>query len=276
MDQLRGLTAVVTGGGSGIGRSLCVSCANEGMNVVVADVEVERAKDLASELSGQVGIGALGVGCDVSSASSVDALADAAFAEFGAVNLLCNNAGVGQTGRIVDSPLEDWDWVFSVNVFGVVNGVRAFVPRMRAQDGPGHVLNTASLSGLFALKGIGVYTASKYAVMAISETLRLELGRADIGVSVLCPGPTLSRIGETMRHVGLPADAPRPDMTAPPDDMAYLGLLDPDDVACAALDGIKANRLYIFSHAAGRIATEERFGQILDEFSSLDARETDK
>src|SRR5438105_1966786 len=141
MDQLRGRTALVTGGGSGIGRALCGVWADEGMNVVVADVEEGRAKEVATELRAS-GAHALPVQCDVSQPDSVKALADAAYGEFGSVNVLCNNAGVVQFGPVCDAPLEDWEWLFAVNLWGVVHCIREFVPRMRAQSDPAHIVNT--------------------------------------------------------------------------------------------------------------------------------------
>jgi len=262
MEQLSGLTALVTGGGAGIGRSICLAFANEGMNVVVADREEERAREVAAEVEG-TGVKALALTCDVGDAASVEAMADKAYEAFGAVNVLVNNAGILQMGPVADAPQEDWDWLFHVNLWGVVNGVRTFVPRMRAQGSPAHIVNTSSLSGVFAVPGLGVYTAAKYGVMAICETLRDELKPEGIGVSVLCPGPTRSRIGETARITGLER------VSREEADLGYLGYKEPDWVAAQVVAGVKANRLYIFSHKNGRITTEKRFNEMLEAFDVL-------
>jgi NAD(P)-dependent dehydrogenase (short-subunit alcohol dehydrogenase family) len=163
------------------------------------------------------------------------------------------------------APPDDWDWLFRVNLWGVVNVLRAFVPRMRAQgEGLRHIVNTASLSGIFAVPGLGVYTASKYAIVGISETLRDELKRDGIGVSVLCPGPTPSRIGETARTT---TEAGR----AVFEDAGQFNFLETrtvEQVAACVHDGVLANRLYIFSHKPGRIAAQRRFNEILADFDA--------
>lgn len=258
MDDLAGKTALVTGGGAGIGRCLCLAFAGEGMNVVIADREIERAQAVAKEVE-SVGVQAMAHMCDVTNADAVEALSDAAFAAFGEINLLCNNAGVVQSGPLAAAPLEDWEWVFKVNLGGVVNGIRSFVPRMKQQGG-GHIVNSASLSGMFALPGFGIYTASKYAVVAISETLRLELASERIGVSVLCPGPVHSRIDETTRVRGV---VERDFVNGPPP----LDLRNPEDTARAVIEAVKANRQYIYTHADGAIGTQMRFEAMLADFA---------
>jgi NAD(P)-dependent dehydrogenase (short-subunit alcohol dehydrogenase family) len=264
MQDLHGKTAVITGGGAGIGLAMCRVFADEGMNVVIVDRESDRAKAVAEELSTK-NVGTLPLTCDVSDAKAVEAMADAVYRQFGAAHLLCNNAGVVQFGPVCDAPLDDWDWLFKVNLWGVVNCIRTFVPRMKAQGGEAHIVNTSSLSGTFAVPGLGVYTASKYAVMGISETMRMELKNDGIGVSVLCPGPTPSRIGETAR-TSAPAGMPVFDTTDPDADLRYLGAREASVVAGCVRDGVKANRLYIFSHNPGHIAVEKRFNQMLDDF----------
>ncbi|HEX7821945.1 MAG TPA: SDR family NAD(P)-dependent oxidoreductase [Sphingobium sp.] len=258
MKDLAGKTALVTGGGAGIGRCLCLAFAEEGMNVVIADREIERAHAVAKEVM-SAGVQAMAYRCDVTDADAVRELSDAAFAMFGEINLLCNNAGVVQSGPLAEAPLEDWEWVFKVNLGGVVNGIRAFVPRMKQQGG-GHIVNSASLSGMFALPGFGIYTASKYAVVAISETLRIELERDGIGVSVLCPGPVHSRIDETTR---VRSAVERDFVNGPPP----LDLRNPEDTATAVVEAVKANRQYIYTHADGVIGTQMRFKEILADFA---------
>lgn len=264
MIDLEGKTALVTGGGSGIGRALCQAWADSGMNVVVADVEESRAREVATELGGGA-IRTLAVQCDVSDPAAVKELANAAYSEFGAVNVLCNNAGVVQFGPVCDAPLEDWEWLFAVNFWGVVHCIREFVPRMRFQGSDAHIVNTSSLSGVFAVPGLGVYTAAKYGVMAISETMRMELAREGIGVSVLCPGPTPTRIGETARF-SMPEGA---SLVGDPDsDLTYLSTREPAQVAECVRRAVLENRLYVFSHPAGRITTEKRFQAMLQDFEA--------
>ena len=263
-SKLEGLNALVTGGGSGIGRAMCLTWAEAGMNVVVADVVPGRAEETAREVEAK-GVRALPITCDVSDADAVEALAEAAWGAFGAVNVVCNNAGVVQFGPVVLAPQTDWDWLFKVNLWGVVNVARAVVPRMRAQgESLRHIVNTASLSGIFAVPGLGVYTASKYAVVGISETLRDELKRDGIGVSVLCPGPTPSRIGETARTTTEPG---RP-VFEDPRRFNFLETRTVEQVAACVRDGVLANRLYIFSHKPGRIAAQRRFDEILADFEA--------
>jgi len=264
--DLNGLTAVVTGGGSGIGQAMCLTWAEAGMNVVVADVLGERAEETARQVEAK-GVRALAVACDVGDAGSVEALAERAYQAFGQVNVLCNNAGVVQFGPVTLAPQADWDWLFRVNLWGVVNVIRAFVPRLRAQgeDGLRHIVNTASLSGIFAVPGLGVYTASKYAVVGISETLRDELKKDGIGVSVLCPGPTPSRINETARVATEPGRRPLDEAGQ----FSFTETRTAADVAASVKAGVLAGRLYIFSHPGGRRAAERRFKEMLADFEAV-------
>ena len=263
--DLKGLTALVTGGGSGIGQAMCMTWARAGMNVVVADVLAERAEETAKAVEA-TGVRALAAPTDVGDARSVEALAERAYGAFGQVNVVCNNAGVVQFGPVALAPQDDWDWLFRVNLWGVVNVVRTFVPRMRAQgEGFRHIVNTASLSGIFAVPGLGVYTASKYAVVGVSETLRDELKKDGIGVSVLCPGPTPSRIGETARTTTEPGKRPFEDAGQ----FNFLETRTADEVAASVKAGVLANRLYIFSHPNGRKAAERRFGEMLGDFEAV-------
>ena len=263
--DLKGLTAVVTGGGAGIGQAMCLAWADASMNVVVADVVEERAKETAGQVEAK-GVRALAVACDVGDARSVEALADAAYGAFGQVNVLCNNAGVVQFGPVALAPQDDWDWLFHVNLWGVVNAVRTFVPRLRAQGGGlRHIVNTASLSGVFAVPGLGVYTASKYAVVGISETLRDEVTKDGIGVSVLCPGPTPSRIGETARTTVEPGRRALDEVGG---QFRFDETRSAADVAATVKAGVLAGRLYLFPHPSGRRAAERRFNEMLADFEA--------
>jgi NAD(P)-dependent dehydrogenase (short-subunit alcohol dehydrogenase family) len=178
---------------------------------------------------------------------------------------------VVQFGPVTLAPQDDWDWLFHVNLWGVVNAVRTFVPRMRAQgpgtsgDGLRHIVNTASLSGIFAVPGLGVYTASKYAVVGISETLRDELKKDGIGVSVLCPGPTPSRIGETARTTVEPGRRALDEVGG---QFRFDETRSAADVAATVKAGVLAGRLYLFPHPSGRKAAERRFNEMLADFEA--------
>ena len=180
--ELEGKVAVVTGGASGIGKAMAAAVPDDGMTVVIADVEQGALDATAEEL------GVDGVRTDVSDLTSVEALAAAVVERHGTVHVLCNNAGVGGGGRIATARrCSDWEWVVGVNLWGVVHGLQ-FLPHLQANADGGHIVNTASMAGLAPFPGIGVYNATKYAVVGISETLAIELAGASVGVSVLCPG----------------------------------------------------------------------------------------
>ena len=196
LEELAGKTAVVTGGASGIGRGLAEAFKAEGMNVVIADIERGALERTAAE------IGAHGVVCDVSSTQSVEALARAAEARFGAVHVLCNNAGVGSGAAVAAMTAADWDWILAVNLRGVINGVQAFLPRLKANSEGGHIVNTASMSGLRVRPNAGAYAVTKFGIMALTETLALELEAegSKVGVTVLCPGMVHTNIKSSTRN----------------------------------------------------------------------------
>ena len=199
MLELRGKVAVVTGGGSGIGAALARAFASQEMDVVVADVDVAGAEKVAADVRA-VGRRALAVPTDVSKLASVEALAERTWDELGGCHVLCNNAGVMVIGALESRSIEDWEWVLGVNLWGVIHGVQAFVPRMLAQPGEKHIVNTGSTAGLMPTPGVGVYATAKYAVVGLSEHLRLDLARHAIGVSVLCPGGVQTQILRSERN----------------------------------------------------------------------------
>jgi NAD(P)-dependent dehydrogenase (short-subunit alcohol dehydrogenase family) len=248
-----GRTAVVTGAASGIGLGLCERFAAEGMRVVMADVEEPALAEAAAKLAGR-GDEVLAVPTDVSSPDQVAALCEAAVAEFGAVHVLCNNAGVGGPhGLLWQIPAADWEWVLRVNLGGVINGIRAFVPVLAEQDAA-HIVNTASVFGVFA-GALGPYGISKHAIVALSETLFFQLQSQipHVGVSVLCPGAVRTRFGSSARN--RPAWAgPAPSPTAAErasaerfDELQAAAGADPADVASAVVAGIRSSRFYILT-----------------------------
>lgn len=270
MDSFAGRTAVVTGGGSGIGRALCLTFAREGASVVVADIEQDAADSVAEE-AGALGVRALAVRTDVADSASVRELADRAYAEFGDVNVLCNNAGVLVFKWASDTTEADWDWVLSVNLKGVINGLLAFLPRMRASAGDRHIVNTASMAGLvgFSQIPLAAYTTSKFAVVGLSEALRGEVAKDGIGVSVLCPSGVRTRIAAAERNrqeaFGGPSETALPEVGG---GGGFVGL-EPDTVANMVLAGIRANRLYIQTHPENRGPIEQRMTDLLGSFEAL-------
>jgi NAD(P)-dependent dehydrogenase (short-subunit alcohol dehydrogenase family) len=248
-----GRVAVVTGAASGIGRGLCERFAAEGMHVVMADVEEPALAKAAAELAG-AGASVLPAVTDVSDRAAVDALRDVALSAFGAVHVVCNNAGVGGPhGPLWECPPGEWDWVLGVNLEGVMNGVRTFMPVLLGQDA-GHLVNTSSIFGVFA--GIlGPYGVSKHAVAALTETLHFNLkslGVTHVGVSVLCPGAVRTNFGTSARN--RPAWA-GPDVAVDEaeqasaerfDQLSLLGA-SPAEVAGMVVDGIRSRRFYILT-----------------------------
>ena len=252
MEDLKGKVAVITGGASGIGKSLAERFVAEGMRVVVADVEAGALDATVAELQ-SAGGDVTGVPTDVTSFESVDALADAAYAAYGAVHVLCNNAGVGPPGGLVwDSTPNDWKWTFSVNVFGVAHGVQAFVPRMLASGEPGIVINTSSPDGPIApMPQASVYAATKCAVTCLTECLAAQLAAEDAPVSAAVFYPSGKGLLDTglwtsdrNRPEDLARERPRatPAMTVAELREKGMPIQPLDELADMVVDGIKADR----------------------------------
>jgi len=251
VERFEGRTAVITGGASGIGRALAVGCAQRGMNLVLADLESAALAETAKALQAG-GARVLTVRTDVAQADAVQSLAEQARDAFGAVHLVCNNAGVFTGGTCWESPLSDYEWVFGVNVWGVIHGIRSFVPLL-IEQGEGHVLNTASMAGVTALPFTAPYVVSKHAVVALSESLYLELQakQTGVGVSVLCPELVHTRIGESGRN--RPEHLKREGPSHPERELVEDAIrtstsqgIDPRMVAERALEAVREGRLYVF------------------------------
>jgi NAD(P)-dependent dehydrogenase (short-subunit alcohol dehydrogenase family) len=272
VKDLNGRVAVVTGGASGIGRGMAEIFLERGMKVVVADLEAKALAATVAEL--KVGGGeVVGVECDVSNSDSVERLRDESLSHFGAVHVLCNNAGVagGASGATWEAPQADWDWVMGVNLMGVIYGIRHFVPVMIDQGVPAHVVNTSSMAGL--VHGMGIYGVTKHAVVALSESMFSELKAAghEIGVSVLCPGWVRTRILESERNR---PEAPRPD---PGPQRAEAEVfreivgklieagMDPLDVGRLVADSIESNQFYVLPHPKWLNVVENRMKRILEQ-----------
>jgi NAD(P)-dependent dehydrogenase (short-subunit alcohol dehydrogenase family) len=272
MKEFTDKVAVITGAASGIGRALAERCVQEGMKVVLADVEPEVLAKTEARMKA-AGATVLAVRTDVSRAMDVEALARKTLDAFGAVHLLCNNAGVATLGSIWESSLADWEWVLGVNLWGVIHGVRVFVPLMQAQDTECHIVNTASLSGLISGPGAGAYNVAKHGVVTLSETLYRELAehRARIQVSVLCPGIVNTRILESARNrperlatePRRGADGERLDALR---QLVRTGM-PPGQVADAVFEALRSGRFYILTHPEGKETIRMRMEDILQERS---------
>jgi NAD(P)-dependent dehydrogenase (short-subunit alcohol dehydrogenase family) len=264
-----GKVAVVTGAASGIGLGLSERFAAEGMHVVMADVEESALSKAASALADN-GASVLPVLTDVADRAAVEALRDSAVAAFGAVHVVCNNAGVGGPhGALWECPPGEWDWVLGVNLGGVINGVRTFMPLLLEQDA-GHMVNTSSIFGVFA-GTLGPYGVSKHAVAALTETLYFNLkaqGVSHVGVSVLCPGAVRTNFGTSARN--------RPSWAGPPavrgeaeqesaerfDRLSATGA-SPAEVASIVVDGIRARRFYLLTSENRNEAVTRRGEEIV-------------
>ena len=281
MQELNGKVAVITGGGSGIGRCMALAFADEGMDIAIGDIEQGAGETVAEEVRAK-GQHAIAVVCDVTDLDSVRGLAEAAKAEFGAYHVVCNNAGVISGGPTPEMSAAEWDWVLGVDLQGVVNGVIAFLPGL-VEQGEGHIVNTASIAGLVPMAAPGVinYTTAKYGVVAITETLHNELAPTGVGASALCPGVVNTRISQSARNRPESAGGPvseedmGPPLELPPGmEMPRIigaNVREPDEMAKRVVAGVKNNDLYIVTHPETREAVEERFAAIMAAFDKLEA-----
>jgi NAD(P)-dependent dehydrogenase (short-subunit alcohol dehydrogenase family) len=260
MTDFEGSVAVVTGAASGIGAGLARAFAEQGARLVLADVELAPTEELADELRRRAQ-GVLALRCDVSDPDAIRELAERAYGEYGEVNVLCNNAGVCQGGPVHEMTPEDWQWLLSVNLLGVIHGCREFVPRMLIQPGSAHILNTASVGGFVSGGELGMYSTTKYAVVGYSEALAQDVARHGIGVSILCPGWTDTRLGDAARNrpAGLGSAPAKLDVIVP----GMAAGMDPLEVGRRALRGIRERALYVFTHADLRPVVAQRFEAVL-------------
>lgn len=252
MDPFQDRVAVITGGAGGIGMAMARAFAARGAHIVLADLD-EAALHAAVEELSRSGAQALGVPADVTKLESVQALADAAVRRFGAVHIVCNNAGVATFGFIADSTHRDWQFTMNVNFWGVVHGVETFVPVLLKQGQGGHVINTASMAGLVGMQWLGIYCASKFAVVGLSEALHRELKPAGVGVSVLCPMIVDTNINENSVRMR-PTDLRNPgeSLLVPPAAEMKGGTIAPDEVGRRVVRAIERRDLYILTHPEQR------------------------
>lgn len=254
MEHFADRTAVITGGASGIGLATAERLGREGMNLVIADIEERVLETEVARLQAD-GFRAIGVVTDTADYESVKALAACVADEFGDVHFLFNNAGVGGGGPMLEpDDMDIWNWTLGVNLYGVVHGIKAFGAAMVAHGHDCHIVNTASMAGLLPTPGLGVYTASKYAVVAMSETLALETADTNLGVSVLCPGFVRTGIAESDRNLPEHMAANLEEPTAEGEMMRAMvrdlvsGGIPPTEVAERVLDAVRHDRFYILPH----------------------------
>ena len=242
MDDWHGKTAVVTGASGGIGEAIAAKAASLGMNLVLADIDGEGLQAVGSALEAG-GVQVLSVATDVGQHADVEALAEAAYARFGAVHLLFNNAGTMTPGSLLKLPLQDMRRMIDTNLWGTLHGMKVFMPRMLA-DGAGHVVNTSSLNGLLAYPAMGVYNGTKAAIISISETVFHELAarRLPIGVSVVCPGAVRKKQIEGMTGQGSQSADDRISKFREATGISAT------EVADCIFEGLARNRFWIFTH----------------------------
>jgi NAD(P)-dependent dehydrogenase (short-subunit alcohol dehydrogenase family) len=269
MQDLAGRIAFVTGGSSGIGLGLVKVLATAGMKVAFTYRQAQHRDAALAHLQQQPGLQVHAIALDITDRAGFKVAADEAERVFSApVQVLINNAGVGILGPIEQATYADWDWVMSVNVGGVINGLQTFLPRMLASGLPGHIVNVASIGGIAALGSAGVYATSKFAVVGLSEALRTDMLGRPIGVSVYCPGLVKSNIGDSARS--RPASlaesgyaAPTPEQGAPPPPFMQHAM-DAETAAGYVLEGIRHNRLFILSHPEFREVLTARCELLLE------------
>jgi NAD(P)-dependent dehydrogenase (short-subunit alcohol dehydrogenase family) len=287
VKQLEEKVAVVTGAASGIGRALVRRCAAERMKIVLADVEPAALTALELEVR-KDGATALGVLTDVSNPRDVEQLSERTVNRFGAVHLLFNNAGVGMIGPAVwESTIADWSWILGVNLWGVIHGLRVFIPLMLEQATECHIVNTASAAGLLPQPGMGVYSASKAAVIALTEAVQHELAirRAQVRVSVVCPGPVKTRMIDAARNrpaalqndpwVETERQAAHAEAEQELRSICESGM-SPDEVAELSFAALSEHRMHTFTHPWISPALELRMSNILkgiDPWTGLGSKE---
>jgi NAD(P)-dependent dehydrogenase (short-subunit alcohol dehydrogenase family) len=265
MKDLAGRVAFITGGGSGIGFGIAMCAVEAGMRVFIADVRADHLDDGLAKLRA-AGAEAHGMLVDVADPAQVERAAEETIKVFGKVHLVCNNAGVSIFGPMDAATAGDWRWIMGVNLDGVINGIQSFVPRLKLHGEGGHIVNTASMAGLLVGPNMGLYCASKFAVVGLTLSLRYDLAPHGIGVSVLCPGFVRSNIHEavlsrpkSLGATGYPvSDAEMKRL----DGVLSVGMA-PIEVGTHVIAGVRENRQYIFPHAEFRDELNAVHGELM-------------
>ncbi|HUB12148.1 MAG TPA: SDR family NAD(P)-dependent oxidoreductase [Acetobacteraceae bacterium] len=273
MQDISGRVAFVTGAANGIGLGICRALARAGAQVAMADIQADTLERARAQVAA-TGVRTIAVPLDVSDADAVTRAADAVEAAFGHVHIVCNNAGIslGNVG-LLDMTRAQWDWIFGVNVFGVVNGVQAFVPRIRRHGEGGHVVNTASMAGLQvnpAIPGIGAYAMTKHAVVALSEALAMELQGTGVGVSVLCPAQVDTTLYDSGRRRPERFGGSYQRADAAQARARSSSGLAADAVGEMVVHAIRNDSYFIFTHPEARSRVEERHARMSAGFDLAD------
>jgi len=270
MKDLKGKVAAVTGAASGLGRSMALAFAGEGMDVALADVDQANLTPVADDVQAK-GVRAITLKVDVSQAEQVEGFRDQTLTRLGGVHVVCNNAGVSPLGAVWENTVADWQWILGVNLWGVVHGVRAFTPHLIAQD-EGHIVNTASVAGLISPPGSGAYNVTKHAVVALSESLHHDLRERNsrVGVSVLCPAYVPTGIADSRFPGPVAKSQERLAKEAALKKAVAAGKLSADDVARAVVAAVKQTRFYVLTHPAIKGAVRARMEDVLEERAPRD------
>ncbi len=273
MRDFKGKTAIVTGAASGIGLGIAKALASEGVNIVLADLRPDPLEVARKQIEA-LGVQAIGVTVDVSDADSVAAVGKAALDTFGALHIAVNNAGVAMHGTPIEQvTAAEWDWVIGVNIKGVINGIRTFVPMIRAHGQGGHVVNTGSISSFFVRDGKnqGAYAMTKYAVLALSEALEQEVKGSGIGVSILCPGGVDTAIfaSAATRPERFGGAYSRPQQEAMSGGIAG-NVLSPERVGRRVLQAIRDEEFYVLTHTTEREIIGDRLNRMMAAFDRAD------
>jgi NAD(P)-dependent dehydrogenase (short-subunit alcohol dehydrogenase family) len=278
MKDFKDKVAVITGGASGLGLAMARRFAAEGMKLVLADIEEEALRKVETEFR-KAGTPVIGIRTDVSRAQDMERLAEKTLATFGGVHLLCNNAGVGPGGVLWENTVADWEWVLGVNVWGVIHGVRVFLPIMLRQDAESHVVNTASVAGLLSVPNMGIYCVSKHAVVTLTECLYHDVAQRSsrVGVSLLCPAYVPTGIIDSERN--RPALLRNAQRVKTPEELAreevmrkavQSGKISAEQVAEMVFDAVQSKRFYILTHPKIKGAIQMRMEDILQDRSPTD------
>lgn len=268
MEVLKGQNAVITGGGSGIGRGIALALAHEGVNLILADIQEGNAQSVAEEASA-LGVKTHAIQTDVTDRSSVAALAHEAYETFGAIHFLSNNAGINFMAPLDQASDDDWHWIMSVNLYGIIHSCSAFVPRMKAQGVPAHIINNASMAALVAqpIPGLGLYNTTKHACLGYTESLKNEVEADGIGVSVLCPGMVASNLGATSAQ-NRPEKYGGP-MQPPEQRTGGVGeIMTAETCGEIVVRSVKEGRFLIITHPDRKAQIEDRYQRFLADFDA--------